>query len=61
MDDRMAEILRTKTGAERLRIADGMFRFARQLIEASVRARNPEWDDKRVQREVARRISRGAV
>jgi hypothetical protein len=61
MDDQMAEVLRGKTGAERLWIANGLFKMARQLIEASVRERHPDWDEPRIQREIARRISRGAV
>ena len=61
VDDAMAEVLRRKSGAERLQIADEMFRSAVGLIRASVRAAHPDWPAERVQREIARRISRGAV
>jgi hypothetical protein len=57
IDEQMAEILREKTGAEKLAIADRMFCAARQLIEASVRALHPDWSGKEVRQEVARRIA----
>ena len=61
LDDAMAQVLRGKSGAERLRIADNMFSFARELITSSVRAAHPDWDNPRVAAETARRISHGAV
>ena len=61
VDDGMAQVLRGKTGAERLRIADGLFSFARELITSSIRAAHPDWDDPRIAAETARRISHGAV
>ena len=61
LDDAMARVLREKDGAERLRIADGMFSFARDLIGSSIRAAHPEWDEGRIRTETARRLSHGAV
>jgi len=61
IDDDMARVLREKTGAERLAIADGMFRFARELIRSSVTSRHPEWDEAAIAAEVARRLSHGAI
>lgn len=61
VDDQMAAVLRQKTGAERLRIAFGMFSAARRMLTSHLTTQHPEWDEERVQREVARRISRGAV
>ena len=60
VDDDMARILAQKTGAERLAIADGMFRSARRMLESHLRAEHPEWDPQRLQAEVARRLSHGA-
>ena len=60
MDDRMAQVLREKSGAERLRIGDGLFSFARELIESSIRAAHPDWDETRIAAETARRLSHGA-
>ena len=60
VDNDMARVLAQKTGAERLAIADGMFRSARRMIESHLRAEHPEWDSQRLQAEVARRLSHGA-
>jgi hypothetical protein len=61
VDDAMADVLRAKSGAERLRIADGMFRMARRLIRAAMHEQHPDWDEQRVKLETARRISHGTV
>ena len=60
-DDAMASVLRGKSGSERLRIADKMFSFARELIESSIRATHPDWDDPRIAAETARRLCHGTV
>jgi len=61
MDDDMAAVLRTKTGAERLMIADGMYTRARNMLLSHLRHEHPEWDEQQVKREAARRLSHGAV
>ena len=61
LDDRMAEILRRKTGAERLQIAYGMFSSARRMIISTLRALHPDWDEKQIKAEAARRLSHGAI
>jgi Rv0078B-related antitoxin len=61
MDDAMADVLRAKSPAERLAIANGMWRSARRMIEAILRAERPDWSDHEIRREVARRMSHGAV
>lgn len=61
VDDEMAAILRTKTGAQRLAIAAGMFRSARTLVEQAVRHDHPGWSDDAVRREVSRRLSHGTA
>ncbi len=61
VDDRMAEILRRKTPQERLAIMAGLWRLARRLVTASVRMMHPEWEEAEIRREVARRMSHGAV
>lgn len=60
MDPQMVEMLRTKSGAERLAIAFGMFRSARRMITSQLRFEHPAWDEETLQREVARRIARGS-
>ena len=61
MDPAMAEIMRSKTPSERLAIADGMWRFAHELILNWLRSQHPDWDQAQIDREVARRLSHGAV
>lgn len=57
----MAVILRKKTPWERLEIAFRLWDFARDLLRETLRLEHPDWDDERIQREVARRMSHGAV
>lgn len=61
MDDAMAEIIGRKTPAERLAIAHSMWRMARDAMRASLAQHNPTWTAEQLQREVARRMSHGAV
>jgi Rv0078B-related antitoxin len=61
IDDAMAAILRQKTPAERLAIANGMWRFARDMLRATITRQHPEWSEEEVNRMVARRLSHGAV
>lgn len=61
IDDAMAAILRRKTPAERLRIAERMFASARVMLRGAIRASHPDWSVEQVDREIARRISHRAV
>lgn len=61
VDDEMARVLRTKTGAERLKIASDMFASARRMIASHLAAEHPDWTEEQIQRETSRRISHGAV
>lgn len=61
VDDDMARVLRGMTGAERLRIANGMFNSARRMLASHLAAEHPDWDQERIEQETARRISHGAV
>ncbi|GAB4135169.1 MAG: hypothetical protein Tsb009_01170 [Planctomycetaceae bacterium] len=56
----MAEVLRQKTGAERLAIANRMWCSAREMIRHHLRQEHPDWTDEEIQRETARRMSHGA-
>lgn len=60
IDHQMAAVLRAKTPTERLHMSWGLWRFVRDMIRNSLRAENPNWDDERLQQEVARRMSHGA-
>ena len=61
ISDGMAEVLRQKTGAERLEIASRMFDSARSMLTQHLRSEHPDWSDQRVKLEVARRLSHGSV
>ena len=61
IDDMTAEILRHKTGAERLRMAFGMFAFARKMVVASIRETHPDWSEEQINQAAARRMSHGAI
>jgi hypothetical protein len=57
VEEEMAAVLRTKTGAERLRIASAMVEAARRMMASHLATEHPEWDERRVQEEVSRRIA----
>jgi hypothetical protein len=59
MDPQMIEVLRAKTGAERLAIGAGMFRAARGMIKSQLRAEHPDWDEDTLQQAVNRRLAGG--
>lgn len=61
VDDEMAQVLRGKTGPERLRIASDMFSSARRMLIAALRSGHPDWDERQVAEEAARRLSHGAL
>ena len=49
VDDRVADILRQKTPAERLAIADGLWQFAREMIHDVIAQEHPDWDESETQ------------
>jgi hypothetical protein len=61
LDEEMARVFRTMSGAQRLKIASDLFRSARRMIASQLAVEHPDWDEERLQRETARRLSHGAV
>lgn len=57
VDDDMAEVLRAKSGPERLQIAFGMFESAHRMLTAMLTAEHPDWSEEHVRQEVARRLA----
>lgn len=57
----MAEILSQKTPAQKLAIANGMWKFARDMLRANIAREHPDWTPEEVNRLAARRLSHGAV
>jgi hypothetical protein len=55
------EMLRSKTAAERLEIASRMWRSARSMLTNILRQDHPDWDQRRIDLEVASRLSHGSV
>jgi hypothetical protein len=60
VDEAVAAILRTKTFAEKVAIVESMNRTNRLFVMAGIRAAHPDWEDALVQRELVRRMTRGA-
>jgi hypothetical protein len=60
IDDQTVEILRQRGHAERLEMAFGMWRSAREIISSILVAEHPDWSTDEVASEVARRLSHGA-
>ncbi len=61
VDDVMCEILRQKSSLERLKVAFGLWRSARKQLFSYIRSLHPDWDEKRISKEAAKRISHGAT
>ena len=61
VDSIMAEVLRTKTPAERIRIGFSLWTSARKMLLSHLGASNPEWDAQRLNKEAAKRLSHGSV
>lgn len=60
VDPEMVAILRAKTEAERLAIAWGMWRSARSMLANHLRSDHPDWTEKQINREIARRFAHGS-
>jgi hypothetical protein len=61
VDDTMAEILRRKTPAERIRIGFALWTSARHMLMTHLKKAHPDWNNGKVEKEVAKRLSRGAI
>lgn len=61
VDDVVAEILRTKSTAERVSIGMELNRVARLRIKAHLRTIHPDWEDDAIQAEIARRMLLGSA
>jgi Arc/MetJ family transcription regulator len=59
VDDAVAEVLRHHTLTERVSMVLAANRTMRLIIEGRLRTSHPDWDDRRIAAEVARRMGRG--
>ena len=60
-DPVMVGVLRNMTPTQRLDTVWSMWRFARDMLLGVIRSEHPEWTEEAVARDVARRMSHGAV
>lgn len=60
LDDVMAEVLRHKTPAERIRIGFSLWTAAHDMLVSHLSRQHPEWNAHRLKEEVAQRFLHGA-
>ena len=61
LDPEVVRVLREKTASERLVQAFRIWESARAIVQGGVRQQHPDWNEERILRETARRLSRGAT
>ena len=61
LDDQMIEVLKTKTPQQRLAIAFGMWSSAKKQLTNYLHSRYLDWDEKKINQEVVKRLSHGAI
>jgi hypothetical protein len=61
LDEAMAEILRQKTPAERIKIGFNMWVSAHKMLTFHLKTTHPNWNIENIQKEVARRFLHGAL
>ena len=61
VDDALAEVLRRRTPAERIKIGFEIWTSAYKMLLSHLKTSHPEWTPEMVSEETARRISRGSV
>lgn len=60
-DDQMIEVLKAKKPQERLAIAFYMWSSTKRQLTNYLHTEHPDWDDKKVQAEIVKRLSHGAI
>lgn len=61
MDEAVAEVLRRKTPAERIKIGFDIWTSAHRMLTTHLKKTHPDWNAQRIQQEVARRFLRGSL
>jgi hypothetical protein len=61
IDDFMVDVFKQKSPLERLKIAFGLWNSARTQLFHNLRSLQPDWDEEKIQQEVAKRISHGTT
>ena len=60
VDDAVADVLRRMTACQRVEAALAANRFLRLRLDGHLRTLHPDWDDARIQAEIARRMRLGS-
>lgn len=60
IDDKVAEIMKTKSGMERLNMVWDAWAFFEKTIKTHLKNMHPEWTEEQIQREIVRRVTHGA-
>ncbi len=60
LDEAIIAVLRGKTPVEKIAMILAANRTMRLRLEGHLRSRHPDWDAAAIQKEIARRMSRGA-
>jgi hypothetical protein len=60
VDDRIAEILKTKSGPDRLNMVWDAWTFFEKTIRAYLKNEHPEWTEEQIQKEMVRRVTHGS-
>ncbi len=60
LDEGIVQTLRGKTPAERVAMIFAADRTMRLRLEGHLRSQHPDWDDAAIDKEIARRMSRGS-
>ena len=60
VDDKVAEILKKKTGQERLKMVWDSWTYFCQRTEAHLKSSHPEWTEEEIQKEIVKRVLYGA-
>ena len=61
IDELMIDIFKQKSPLERLKIAFRLWNSAKTQLFHNLRSLHPDWDEKKIRRELAKRISHGAA
>ena len=61
LDEGMVKVLKRKTPQERLVIAFNLWNSAKKQMTNYLRSIHSDWDEKKIQQEVVKRLSHGAI
>lgn len=59
VDDKVAEIMRAKSGPERLSMVWDAWTFFEKTIRVRLKASHPEWTEEQILKEILRRVTYG--